>query len=367
MTEAITHFRARKRKKGRDDDDDVKMTSSQGRTSAAVGGEFRATVDPGDDRYAKKDKIGTGSVGCVYKAQQILLNREVALKELDHIFELFPDQRDEVVRRFSDISCAAARLVHPHILAIHDVNFKAEKPFVVTDLAPNGSVRELVRVGEPMPVGRALMYLLQTLQALRLAHANNVIHRGIKPENLLIDGTGSIQVSDFGVAKLSERDSSSRQLYVGSGNIAYMAPELYSEGEKVGRQIDIYALGIVFYEMLAARIPGRRAPMPSEINTEIPKGVDKVFDLMTRDSTTERYSSVDDVLKDMYSLGEVRELLDPLRATMSNAKGQPPKKRVPPVPQPSRGEAKANGSAGAPAAPEQSHRPYSFQVRNKSD
>src|SRR5690606_17606722 len=101
------------------------------------------------------------------------------------------------------------------------------------------------------PIGLVLTYLLQALHALRAAHAQGVYHRGLKPENLLIDAYGNVKVSDFGFGRIVERDSAViRQVYVGMGNIAYMAPELYTEPLGAGPQTDIYALGIIFYELI---------------------------------------------------------------------------------------------------------------------
>ena len=153
-------------------------------------------------------------------------------------------------------------------------------------------------------------YLLQTLHALRAAHAQRVYHRGLKPEQLLIDGYGNVKVSDFGFTRIVERDHAViRQIYVGMGNVAYMAPELYSDPMTSGPQGDIYALGIIFYELLTRKLPGRRSPMPSQLNSNLPRGIDDIFDRMTRDSRSERYATVDDILDDIDKLEGMDQLL----------------------------------------------------------
>ncbi|MBK9070412.1 MAG: serine/threonine protein kinase [Myxococcales bacterium] len=254
-----------------------------------------------DARYEKLASIGTGGIGAVYRARQVPLSREVALKEIRELFGFFgEDQRGEIVRRFTDVVRAAAALAHPNIVAIHDVNLERDFPYVVTELAPNGSCRRLITDAEDIPLDVTMRYLLQTLHALRAAHAQRVYHRGLKPEQLLLDGYGNIKVSDFGFSRIVERDHALiRQVYVGMGNVAYMAPELYSDPMAAGAQADIYALGIIFYELLTRKLPGRRSPMPSQVNGSMPREMDDIFDRMTRDARGERYGSVDDVLDDI--------------------------------------------------------------------
>ncbi len=166
----------------------AKMMSSGGRPSMAVGGEI-ANNGEGDGRYEKLASLGSGGIGTVYRARQVALNREVALKEVRDRFGFFSeDQLYEIVRRFSDVVRAAATLAHPNILPIHDVNLEREFPCVITELAPNGSAWRLINDAEDIPVDLVFKYLLQTLHALRAAHAQRVYHRGLKPEQLLIDG-----------------------------------------------------------------------------------------------------------------------------------------------------------------------------------
>jgi hypothetical protein len=342
--------------------DNPKITTSGGRPSAAVGGEIQMGSDV-ENRYEKLASIGSGGMGTVYRARQVALNREVALKEIRDLFGFFSeDQRNEIVRRFTDVVRAWGNLAHPNILPIHDVNLWAEFPNVVTELAPNGSSRRLINDAEEIPVELVFKYLLQTLHALRAAHTQRVYHRGLKPEQLLIDGYGNVKVSDFGFTRIVERDHAViRQIYVGMGNVAYMAPELYSDPMTSGPQGDIYALGIIFYELLTRKLPGRRSPMPSQINPNLPRGIDDIFDRMTRDSRSERYATVDDILDDIDKLDGMDTLLgsgdrvlvgdspmasikfrpgaeEPLVGTPVEADGEDPDKKS-------------------------SHRPYSFQQR----
>ncbi len=353
---------------------DVKITSggsgsgssgSAGARSAVIAGEIQSASE--DARYEKLAAIGSGGMGTVYRARQVALHREVALKEIRDLFGFFSeDQRNEIVRRFTDVVRAWGSLAHPNILPIHDVNLYGEFPSLVTELAPHGSARRLITDAEEIPVELSFKYLLQTLHALRAAHAQRVFHRGLKPEQLLIDGYGNVKVSDFGFTKIVERDHAViRQIYVGMGNVAYLAPELYNDPTQSGPQGDIYALGIIFYELLTRKLPGRRSPMPSQVNATLPTGIDDIFDKMTRDSRAERYATVDDILEDIDRLDGIDVLLDrhsqvlasdnPLAAVKFKLGAEEPMVGTP-----------VEGASDDDDKDDKkgpSHRPYSFQQR----
>ena len=339
--------------------DVAKIASSGGRSSAAVGGEISVE----EQRYEKLASIGSGGMGTVYRARQVALNREVALKEIRDLFGFFSEeQRNEIVRRFTELVRAWGGLAHPNILPFHDVNIWVEYPYVVTELAPNGSTRRLINDAEEIPVELAFKYLLQALHALRAAHAQKVFHRGLKPEQLLIDAYGNLKISDFGFSRLVERDHAViRQIYVGMGNVAYMAPELFTDPTAAGAQTDIYALGIIFYELLTRRLPGRRSPMPSQINGTLPRGIDDIFDRMTRDAREERYASIDEILDDIDKLEGMESIIgrqnqvlvgeSPLSAVRFRPGAEEPLVGTP---------VEAEGEDGDKKS---SHRPYSFQQR----
>jgi hypothetical protein len=340
-----------------------KIASSGGRSSASVGGEIAQAMDM-EQRYEKLATIGSGGMGTVYRARQVALNREVAMKEIRDLFGFFSeDQRNEIVRRFTDVVRAWGNLAHPNILPIHDVNLWVEYPYLITELAQNGSARRLINDAEDIPVELAFKYLLQTLHALRAAHQQKVYHRGLKPEQLLIDAYGNVKVSDFGFSRIVERDHAViRQIYVGMGNVAYMAPELYTDPTATSPQTDIYALGIIFYELLTRKLPGRRSPMPSQINSSLPHGIDDIFDKMTRDARDERYNSIDEILDDIDKLEGTEKIIgkqnvvlvgeSPLSSIKFRAGAEEPLAGTP--------------VEGADDDDKKSgHRPYSFQQRRK--
>ncbi|MGE5182945.1 MAG: serine/threonine-protein kinase [Acidobacteriota bacterium] len=339
----------------------IKVASSGGRPSAGASGEISVE----EQRYEKLATIGSGGMGTVYRARQVALAREVALKEIRDLFGFFSeDQRNEIVRRFTDVVRAWGGLAHPNILPIHDVNLWTEYPFLVTELAPNGSARRLINDAEDIPVEVCFKYLLQTLHALRAAHAQKVFHRGLKPEQMLIDGYGNVKVSDFGFTRIVERDHAViRQIYVGMGNVAYMAPELYTDPTAAGAQGDIYALGIIFYELLTRRLPGRRSPMPSQINGALPRGIDDIFDRMTRDAREERYQSVDEILDDIDKLEGMEAIVGRQNQVLVSASPLDSIRFRPGAEEPVAGTPIDDAEDGDKKGP--GHRPYSFQQRRK--
>jgi eukaryotic-like serine/threonine-protein kinase len=339
--------------------DAARGSSMSPATRSASGGDL-------DERYEKLAAIGSGGMGTVYRARQVALNREVALKEIRDLFGFFSeDQRNEIVRRFTEVVRAWGGLAHPNILPIHDVNIWVEYPYVVTELAQNGSARRLINDAEEIPVDLAFKYLLQALHALRAAHAQKVYHRGLKPEQLLIDAYGNLKVSDFGFTRIVERDHAViRQIYVGMGNVAYMAPELYTDPGAAGPQTDIYALGIIFYELLTRKLPGRRSPMPSQINSALPKGIDDIFDRMTRDSREERYESVDEILADIDRLEGTDLILGRASQILVAENPLSGVKFRPGTEEPLAGMPIGEGDDDD-GDKKSSHRPYSFQQRRK--
>jgi serine/threonine protein kinase len=271
-----------------------------------------------DERYEKLRAIGSGGIGTVYLARQLMLNRGVALKEIRELFGFFTEpQRLEISKRFDEEVLKSARLSHPNIAAIVDANTGREYPFVVTELVSGGSLRRVLKHAESIPPELSVKVFLQVLHALGHAHARGVVHRGLKPENILFDVQGNVRVTDFGISRVVERDQAVIQhVYVGMGSVAYMAPELFVDPNNVGAQTDLYALGIILYEMLARKLPGRRSPMPTKLHPTLPKIVDDLFDKLTHDERNDRYKSVDEVLEDFHKADASKAFLEPRSAVL---------------------------------------------------
>lgn len=273
------------------------------------------------DRFERAETLGQGSLGTVYRARDAVLDRPVVVKEVRHVYELVSYvPKDELTRRVREAVMGQARLEHPHILRVLDVSFAADAPTLVVDWAAGGSLRARVAraPGGTLPVDVALRALLQMCAALEHAHTRGIVHGSLKPENVLFDVAGNVRVSDFGVARVAERPTEGPQtsappVYVGRGNPSYMAPEQLHRGE-TSKRSDIYAVGIILYEMLTGQLPGRRSPMPSahaKLKAELgaaAAAVDDIFDRMTRDPVEERFGSFAEVLDALFPALPKREL-----------------------------------------------------------
>lgn len=263
--------------------------------------------------YSRQEEVGSGGVGTVYKGLQTRLGRPVAIKEIRNIFHVFADvQRDDIVRRFVEIVQTQATLDHPNIIQIFDVVYDTDYPYVVMQWAPKGSLRRLIDIEGRPPLNVAMSYFLQVLHALNSAHDQNIVHGGLKPENVVLDPAGNAMLTDFGMTQVVERASGSggNQVYVGVGTVAYLSPEQFHNPNLANVQSDIYSLGIMFYEMLTGKVPGRRSPMPSSFFPDIPRKLDDIFDKMCMDDTEDRYQSVREILREIYTSPEVLDIMD---------------------------------------------------------
>lgn len=267
-----------------------------------------------DLRYQKFDPIGTGPLGTVFKGRFTALGLDICLKELKDIFGYFSFlQRGEVLKRLKKELCAQAQVRHPGVVQVVDQNVEAARPYFVLELM-QGSLKERLDAGggNGVPVPFALRAFLQMAYGLRAAHASGLTHHNLKPENVLFDAYGNAKLADFGLGRVVEVDATKGmpQVFVGTGGMAYMAPELMNRGGKEpGPSADVYGLGILLYEMLTGQIPGRRSPLPSEVNPEAPSGLDQLFDKATQDKREHRYPDVDAMLEDFYKAFPDKEFL----------------------------------------------------------
>src|SRR5690242_15360 len=237
-----------------------------------------------DGRYTRGEAIGGGPLGAVHRGKHVGLGTDVCIKELKDIFGYFSFlQRGEVLRRLKRELCAQAQVRHPAVVAILDQSVDGTRPYVVMELL-NGSLRDrLERAGgKSLPVAESIRTFLQLSYALRAAHASGLTHHNVKPENVLYDSYGNARLGDFGLSRVIEVEPGKGlpQVFVGTGSLSYFAPELITRKEP-GPAADVYGLGILLYEMLTGSIPGRRSPLPSEVNAEVPSKLDPIFDKMT--------------------------------------------------------------------------------------
>ncbi|MFP2927277.1 serine/threonine-protein kinase, partial [Pyxidicoccus sp. 3LG] len=284
---------------------------------AAAAAPAAATTPKGaelDLRYQKFDPIGTGPLGTVFKGRFTALGLDICLKELKDIFGYFSFlQRGEVLKRLKKELCAQAQVRHPGVVQVVDQNVDAARPYFVLELL-HGSLKERLDAGggNGIPVPVALRAFLQLAYGLRAAHAAGLTHHNLKPENVLFDAYGNAKLSDFGLGRVVEVDAAKGmpQVFMGTGGMSYMAPELMGRGGKEpGASADVYGLGILLYEMLTGQIPGRRSALPSEVNPEAPSGLDQLFDKATQDKREQRYPDMDAMLEDFYKAFPDKEFL----------------------------------------------------------
>lgn len=266
-----------------------------------------------DLRYQKFDSIGSGPLGTVFKGKHNALGLDVCVKELKDIFGYFSFlQRGEVIKRLKKELCAQAQVRHPGIVQIIDQNTDQARPYFVMELC-KGSLREKLDAsgGKGIPVPQAIRYFLQLAYGLRAAHQQGLTHHNIKPENVLFDAYGNAKLTDFGLSRVIEVDQTKGmpQVFVGTGGMGYMSPELIGRAKDVGPSSDVYGLGILLYEMLTGQIPGRRSPLPSEINSDCPTKLDPIFDKMTQDRKDSRYPDFEATLDDFYNAFSGKEYL----------------------------------------------------------
>jgi len=203
-------------------------------------------------RYHILEQLGKGGMATVYKAYDTNLEREVAVKVIRR--EAFPpEQSDQLLKRFEREAKALAKLVHPNIVAVIDYGSQDDNPYLVMEYMPGGTLKQ--KLGEPMPWPEAVHLLLPIARALQFAHSQGIIHRDVKPSNILLTESGDPMLTDFGIAKILEAGEATQLTAtgVGIGTPDYMAPEQWTG--TIGPQTDMYSLGVVLYQMVTGRLP----------------------------------------------------------------------------------------------------------------
>jgi hypothetical protein len=210
-------------------------------------------------RYQILGRLGAGGMGTVYRAHDPHLDRVVALKV--PLLEGLAEQRAERIHRFQREARAAARILHPHVCPIFDVGEHDGAAFVVMAFVDGQSLQQVLDRRGALPSDQAVVIALQMLDALAAVHAGGVIHRDVKPGNILIDSAGRAILTDFGLARPEAPGSLLTSDGVVMGTPAYMAPEQAAgQADQVGPWTDLYSLGVVLYQMLTGRLPFEGAP-----------------------------------------------------------------------------------------------------------
>lgn len=253
-------------------------------------------------RYEILERLGQGGTAVVYKARDVVLNRWVTIKILQEQYA----NDEEFVRRFRHEAQAVAALSHPNIVSIYDVVFKEDMHYLVMEYIEGCTLKEYMKEQGGLSLVQALNFEIQILSALQHAHEHNVIHRDIKPQNILIDSNGQVKVTDFGIAVAGGAKPDDHKGLIGS--VQYMAPEQVAGGAITERS-DLYAAGAVLYEMLTGELPyhgddavsvamqhvnGDIIP-PHQKNDKVPKDLSFVVMRAMRKDPDMRYQSAQDM------------------------------------------------------------------------
>ncbi|MFN2616883.1 MAG: protein kinase [Thermoleophilaceae bacterium] len=258
-------------------------------------------------RFRLEERIGSGGMSTVYRAYDPTLERWVAIKLMHRDISTDPDQ----LERFRREARAVARLNHPHLVTVIDAGEDDGAPYIVFEYVEGETLKERIRRLGRLPVPEAVAYAIEIGRALSCAHAHRLVHRDIKPQNVLIDPEGRAKVTDFGIARSLESQGLTAPGRV-LGTTDYVSPE-QALGQEVTEQSDIYSLGICLYEMLSGEIPFKadtqvavamkhvREPMPDvqRVRPEISAALAVVVERATAKETENRYPNVDEMVRDL--------------------------------------------------------------------
>src|SRR5215207_4841285 len=259
------------------------------------------------ERYRLEEKIGSGGMSSVYRAFDPMLERWVAIKLMHRDISNDPDQ----LERFRREARAVAQLNHPHVVTVIDAGEDDGAPYIVFEYVEGETLKERIRRLGRLPVSEAVAYAIEIGRALESAHANRLVHRDVKPQNVLIDRDGRAKVTDFGIARSLEAQGLTATGRV-LGTTDYVSPE-QALGHEVTGQSDIYSLGIVLYEMLTGETPFQadtqvavamkhvRDPLPDvqRRRPEISAALAAVVERSTAKETQNRYPAVSQMVHDL--------------------------------------------------------------------
>ncbi len=260
-----------------------------------------------DGRYEIREIVGVGGMAVVYKAYDNQENRMVAIKILKEEFL----SNEEFLRRFKNESKAIAMLSHPNIVNVYDVSFGDLIQYIVMEYIEGITLKEFIEREGSLRWKDAVHFTIQILKGLQHAHDNGIVHRDVKPQNIMVLADGTIKVTDFGIARFARSDQ--RTITDKAiGSVHYISPE-QARGEKTDEKADIYSVGVMLYEMLTGRLPfqaesavsvaimqlQRDPQLPTEINDSIPLGLEQITMHAMQKSQERRYQSAAEMLCDL--------------------------------------------------------------------
>ena len=259
------------------------------------------------NRYKIQEKIGNGGMATVYKALDQILNRYVAVKVLREEFTT----DEEFIKRFNAEAQSAARLTHPNIVSVYDVGQEYNIYYIVMELIQGKTLKQIIEEDGHLSWKWAVNIAIQIASALEMAHKNNIIHRDIKPHNIMITEDGVAKVTDFGIAK-AVSNSTITAFGTTLGSVHYFSPE-HARGGYTDSKSDLYSLGVVMYEMVTGKVPFdadtpvsvalkhmQEEPVPPiKVNKEIPFAVNQIILKAMKKDPNERYQNASEMIKDL--------------------------------------------------------------------
>ncbi|WP_026652692.1 Stk1 family PASTA domain-containing Ser/Thr kinase [Butyrivibrio proteoclasticus] len=257
------------------------------------------------DRYEVLEKIGTGGMSDVYKAKDHKLNRLVAVKVLKQEFS----ENENFVSKFRVEAQSTAGLMHPNIVNVYDVGDEDGVNYIVMELVDGITLKKYIEKKSRLSVKEAVSIAIQVAMGLEAAHNNNIIHRDIKPQNIMISKEGKVKVTDFGIAKAATSNTITSNVM---GSVHYTSPE-QARGGYSDAKSDIYSLGITLFEMLTGRVPfngdttvaiaikhiQEELPSPVDFNDDIPISVEKIVLKCCQKSPDRRYQNAAELISDL--------------------------------------------------------------------
>lgn len=260
-----------------------------------------------DGRYEIQEIIGVGGMAVVYKAHDNVENRTVAIKILKEEFV----SNEEFIRRFKNESKAIAVLSHPNIVKVYDVSFGDLIQYIVMEYIDGITLKEFIERQGSLRWKDAVYFTIQILKGLQHAHDKGIVHRDVKPQNIMVLSDGTIKVADFGIARFA-RNEQRTITDKAIGSVHYISPE-QARGEKTDEKADIYSVGVMLYEMLTGQLPfeaesavsvaimqlQRDPKLPTEINPSIPVGLEQITMHAMQKTPERRYQSASELLCDL--------------------------------------------------------------------
>lgn len=283
-----------------------------------------------DGRYRIEARIGHGGMAEVYEATDIINKRKVAVKMIREDVMRNPIN----LRRFKNEATIASALNHPNIVKVYNHGTIEGRPYIANEFVRGQTLKEMLDFRSSIPLAEAVSYMLQLTSALFYAHQHNIIHRDVKPNNIIVMSDGTIKLADFGIAQAEGVDDELTRTSEIVGSVHYLAPEI-SQGKPASIQSDIYATGVTFYELLTGHVPfekdtpvnvavahiKEKFPSIKKYLPSCPKEIERIIINATKKRLLDRYKGADEMYEDLFEISKKPEILKEKKPLISRIFG----------------------------------------------